>query len=358
MSKLVYIKITDAGGSVSPTFDLYANGITLIGNDVLLAELLGGYVAIAPDDTTFVSIIGTTGCGDIDLYCVSTTTTTTTGIPPTTTTTTTHDITKCLIGMSIECFYLDKYSDYQILNNTWYPKPTSPTDLHRFNNMIGGHDCDAALFYVKGNGVYIGDMLMNNDDSTRGYPEFATPSGNTTGVDYHNTWVPIMELNMSSMSRYSNIIITEQQAIDIAAESGNLFDITFTFECPMTPYNCHEFVSWVLIKDARGTILYNGMPNEGFATIDICQEYPPEPGLGLYYRMVNCNSEYCYITPEEKLTLEGTLGTFEIGDRFYINPLGYQEHLYTWENVLQYFDVLPPSCVISYLERTTDECET
>ena len=358
MSKLIYIKLTSVGTDVPTEYDIYSNGIDLIEADVPTSSLLSGYVISASDDTIYISLITDGGCGDIELYCASTTTSTTTSIPPTTTTTTTQDITKCLIGMTVECFYLNRYRDYQILNNTWYPMPTNPPDLSRFNNMFNIHDCDAALFYVKGNGIYIGDVLMNNDDSTRGYPEFLTPSGNMTGVDYHNTWVPIMELNLSNMSRYSHIIITQQQAIDIAAASTTLSDITFTFECPMTPYNCHEFISWVLIKDAKGNILYNGMPNEGFATIDICQEYPNDPGLGLYYRMINCNNEYCYITPEDKLTLEGTLGTFEMGDKFYINPLGYQEHLYTWENVFQYFDILPPSCVISYLERTINECES
>ena len=86
MSKLVYIKITDVGGSVSLTFDLYANGVTLIGNNISIASLLAGYTSTAPDDTTFVSVLGTTGCGDIDLYCLTTTSTT---IAPTTTTTTT-----------------------------------------------------------------------------------------------------------------------------------------------------------------------------------------------------------------------------------------------------------------------------
>lgn len=353
MSKSIYIKLTTVGVDIDVEYDIYADGVVLIEENVPTSSLESGYIVEAPDETTFISLVTDTGCGDIELDCSTTTTTTTT---PVTTTTTTIDISSCLTGLVIEAFYLDKSRDYELLNPLWYPKPGDPDELHKFETTIGTHDCGRALFYLKGNDIYIGDILINNNDG--GFPEIETPSGNTTGVDYENNYVDIMDVELSANSRYTKVVITSEQAIEIAATSPYSSTITFSFDCPLPEIGCHEFRTWVLIKDIRGKILYNGVPSGGFVTVDVCQEYNIDPALGLYYRMVNCNGDYCYIGIDNKINLESMLGTFEVGDRFYIDPLGYQEHLYTWENVLEYFDVLPPNCIIDTITRTEDICES
>ena len=150
MSKSIYIQLTSVGEDVSPTYDIYANGVILLEEDVLSSVLLAGYLVEAPDETLYISLITDTGCGDIDLECDPTTTTSTTLV---TTTTTTIDITQCLVGLVIEAFYLDKSRDYDLLNPLWYPKPPDPVERAKFDAAIGKHFCPRALFYLKGNGI-------------------------------------------------------------------------------------------------------------------------------------------------------------------------------------------------------------
>lgn len=113
----------------------------------------------------------------------------------------------------------------------------------------GGHTCDRASFKLKGNGIEIGDVFLNN----AGGP-----------LDHHN-YPPGVT---SGGSRY-NILpaITTAVAQQIAAISPDGF-ITFSLECAL-PTGCHTGTAWTTFK-LNGNTIYEGCPNNNFLTINPC----------------------------------------------------------------------------------------
>lgn len=113
----------------------------------------------------------------------------------------------------------------------------------------GGHSCDRASFKLKGNGVEIGDVFLNNGGGTLDHHNY--PPGVTSGG-----------------SRYSLLPqITTSLAQQIAAISPDGF-ITFSLECAL-PIGCHTGTAWTTFK-LNGNTIYEGCPNNNFLTINPC----------------------------------------------------------------------------------------
>lgn len=202
----------------------------------------------------------------------SSTTTTTSTSSTTTTTTTAAPIIECLNGLVIETIYLATTDDLALLPSGYnYPCPSG---------TIGAHGCNRAFFELYGNGVYMADSLMNNARGTGGA---ITYSGKKTCTDYYNTpdYLTGGAWTGHPFSRYSRTVLTEQQAIDIAAAGGGGTTITVSFLAAMTTYSCscdnnsqpHKDVTWLRISTAEGVVLYNGcISGSNLYTIDVC--YP------------------------------------------------------------------------------------
>jgi len=109
-----------------------------------------------------------------------------------------------------------------------------------------GHSCDAAIFNIYGNEVFIGKANLNN----------ASDSG----------------------SRIATFVLTEQQAVAIAQGSVDGETIGFRFECATDDPEfdagawtgeCHPGVGQLIILDNNGTELYNGCPDGSTIDIDV-----------------------------------------------------------------------------------------
>jgi hypothetical protein len=121
----------------------------------------------------------------------------------------------------------------------------------------GGHTCNAATFYLRGNNITIGTVYLSNTGLSN--DQFNYPPGVTSGL-----------------ARYNSLTLTTQQAQDIAASStgGN---ISFALVCATgIDQNfgfgfggCHTNVTWVTLKLNNETI-YSGCPNNNFLTINPC----------------------------------------------------------------------------------------
>lgn len=141
---------------------------------------------------------------------------------------------------------------------------------------IGGHTCNAAAFYLKGDAVNIGLVSLNNYGGT--YSATITP-----GIDSKN-YPPGVT---SGYDRYNVLSLTNQQVIDMAAASDNSGGITFSLVCA-TPAGvsyssyaagtCHNSVTWITLK-RNGTTIYSGCPIGDFIRINPCtgETDPPWP---------------------------------------------------------------------------------
>ena len=121
----------------------------------------------------------------------------------------------------------------------------------------GGHGCDAATFYLRGNTTTIGTVYLSNTGGSNDQLNY--PAGETSGGNRYNSFT----------------LTTEQsQAIAISSVDGN---IVFALICA-TPADidygwgiggCHTNVTW--IKLLRNDVeIYSGCPNGNFLTINPC----------------------------------------------------------------------------------------
>lgn len=115
------------------------------------------------------------------------------------------------------------------------------------------HTCNNATFNLKGNGIVIKPVYLNNaggstDSNNR-------PAGETTGPN-----------------RYNKITISRAEAEAIAnapSAAANGF-ITFSLDCALTGNaNCHQGVAWTQIL-LDNEIIYDGFPSNNFLTINPC----------------------------------------------------------------------------------------
>jgi hypothetical protein len=121
----------------------------------------------------------------------------------------------------------------------------------------GGHTCNAATFYLRGNNITIGTVYLSNTGGSN--DQFNYPPGVTSGL-----------------ARYNSLTLTTQQAQDIAASSTGS-NISFALVCATgIDQNfgfgfggCHTNVTWVTLKLNNETI-YSGCPNNNFLTINPC----------------------------------------------------------------------------------------
>ena len=74
-----------------------------------------------------------------------------------------------------------------------------------------------------------------------------------------------------------------------------------------------------------------------------------------YYKLLKCDGTYCYMEQAVKEYYEGLLGTFQSGDMFYGAIEGDSNYLYTWVGLTEVLETVP-TCLISGVSRTTDEC--
>lgn len=194
----------------------------------------------------------------------------------------TPPIAECLDGLIIETIYLDNASDIALLKPEYVPPPNSPTV------WIGTHQCNRALFEIFGNGVYIGASKLSNNGGVAGI-EVSPNEGIPVCQDFANTPGPITISGTwtgDTESRYSKIILTAEQALDIAlAGSPGSTSISFLIRGVLSYINSiprpvlldcggvesHLDVTWTRISLSNGTVVYNGLPSVGvFSTIDIC----------------------------------------------------------------------------------------
>jgi hypothetical protein len=123
----------------------------------------------------------------------------------------------------------------------------------------GGHACNAATFFIRGNSTYIGTVYLSNTN------------GNT---DLHN--YPPGESGLNNVNRYNEFTLTSEQINDIVSTTVN-DKITFALICA-TPANsdygygygkCHENVTWIqmYLNDMK---IFDGCPSGNFITINPC----------------------------------------------------------------------------------------
>lgn len=244
------------------------------------------------DDGTYViAVTSFTGCVkaiEVSVACETTTTSTTAEpicdvyaeivslcdeVEPTTTTTSTTNLEpliECLDGFVIEAIYMYTTNDYSLL---------PPEYVHPCYNTMGTHLCNRALFEVFGNGsVYVGDFRMNNNEGGGGG---ITPnSGNEVCRDYVNLPDALTGgyWGGSDKCRYDKITLTYDQALGIATATGGDVWVTFSMIPAMSSYSCtcdgqvspHSNITWVRMTKSTGEVIYNGCPEGGFVTVDVC----------------------------------------------------------------------------------------
>lgn len=235
------------------------------------------YIGERCDNATITEVFASTGPSLIGKvisyngYCweiVSTTLTTSTIFPVNTYNdcATCQEI-GCLENLKIETIYLELTSDLALLPAGY----THPCQIE-----IGQHQCNRALFEVYGNGVYIGDSRLNNDDGA--LSGATTINGTFICGDYDNTPALLTggTWTGSPLSRYSVMTINQTTAQAIAAVGGNT--VTFSLLAAMTTYGAscsfatvpHANITWTRITDSTGKIIYNGCPNGNIVTINVC----------------------------------------------------------------------------------------
>lgn len=225
---------------------------------------------IVPEPTTSTTTSSTT-CGiNVTILDYTTTTSTTTVAEPTTTSssTTMSPVAICLDGLIIETIYLHIPEDLLLLPEGY---------THPCQDQINLHFCNRALFEVFGNGVYIADSRMNNEGGSGGV---VTSHGTNICEDYHNVPDTLVGgiWTGNTQARYNRTVITQEQAIAIAAAGGETNSINFSLVAAMTTYNAtcdadinpHSNITWVRISELNGTVIYNGCPEGNFATVDVC----------------------------------------------------------------------------------------
>ena len=120
-----------------------------------------------------------------------------------------------------------------------------------------GHNCNAANFYLKGNGIDIGLAKLSNTGGSQ--DAFNYPPGETSGNHRYNTF---------------SLTTGQAQDIAIASVGGN---ITFSLVCATPPgvnYGqgigaCHTSAAHMIIK-RNGVEIYNNCPNGNTFTINPC----------------------------------------------------------------------------------------
>lgn len=121
----------------------------------------------------------------------------------------------------------------------------------------GGHNCNAATFYLRANTTVVGTVYLSNTGGIN--DQYNYPPGETSGGN-----------------RYNSLTLTPGQIQDITSTSqdGN---ISLSLICA-TPVDvdygwglgqCHTNVSWITLK-LNGTTIYSDCPDNNFLTINPC----------------------------------------------------------------------------------------
>lgn len=152
-------------------------------------------------------------------------------------------------GITVEALYVEQMSDVQLLPAAYQSTPTGQS-----------HTCNNANSEIYGNGVFIGNVLMNNDNgstsTTNAFVEMSTSSSPIAIYgDYKNTPSALTggQWFGSDRCRYSKIVITTEQAEQIAAaNTANPNVIDFVMQ--MLSVSPHSDITWLRISktDADG----------------------------------------------------------------------------------------------------------
>lgn len=218
---------------------------------------------IEPTTTTSTTVEATT-----TTTIEQTTTTTSTTVE---TTTTTLEVVTCLENITIECIYLDNSLDLQKI------QVYHPEYVHPCPEKYGFHYCNRALFEVYGNGIWLGDSMMNNLNGEGGGQ--TVNSGNFICQDYYNTPSELTGGVWEGhyQARYSKITLTYEQSMAVAQAGGGGSVIHFSFIGANTEEsfcdgdkNPHEDVTWIRITSSVFGLLYNGCPQGQFFNLEVC----------------------------------------------------------------------------------------
>ena len=194
--------------------------------------------------------------------------TTTTTLPTTSTTSTTSTtlspVAQCLSGMVIETLYLHSTADLVGLPLNY---------IHPYPDLIGGHQCNGALSEILGNGIFVGESKMNNNNGA--LAGNLTPLGTYICGDYDNTPSVINPTHSwNPLSRYSRMEIDLSQALDIANVSGgSTIDFAIVYAVDTYQSTCeiaHTGLTWTRITNSQGEVVYNGCPVGNFAQVNVC----------------------------------------------------------------------------------------
>lgn len=123
------------------------------------------------------------------------------------------------------------------------------------------HNCNEANFNLKGNGVTIVGVVPKTT-SVAGNVFLSNTRQSNDALNY-----PAGEAT-TSPNRYNEIILSEEEAEEIAALSTDGF-ISFSLECALT--SCHTGVAWTQIfLPGETTPIYNNFPTNNFLKINPC----------------------------------------------------------------------------------------
>lgn len=126
-----------------------------------------------------------------------------------------------------------------------------------------GHGCNDANFNLKGNNVLIKGLTPNTNPNVKGNIYLSNTLGSNDQRNY-----PVGEPQGTNPNRYSELIITQEEAQEIASKSTDGF-ISFALECALP--SCHTGVAWTQIFLADNPIpIYDNFPKDNFLSINPC----------------------------------------------------------------------------------------
>ena len=125
-----------------------------------------------------------------------------------------------------------------------YAADATPTSDGLTPKCAGGHSCNRADFYLQGNTTTIGNFTLNNGGGSTDMLNY--PPGVTSGL-----------------SRYNSIVVTPEQAVEMASTSVDGF-IDFKITPQLTNTNPHTGVTWIIFKLNGNIILQTCRDTTGF----------------------------------------------------------------------------------------------
>lgn len=219
------------------------------------------------------------------------------------------DTVNCLQNIIIEAMYVDNEEEVNLMNilkPSNYPTYTIPNVYD-----VGGHSCDKAFSELFGNGIYLGDINLNNvpefpfiSDQCIAYTEHSNTLIHQEGDGFYNgltesQWLyqgSTNNLNATELYRYEKIELSLNQAylIAISDEFNNennqiTFELKYAIDTAVEngdiESSCfggpHTNQTWIRVlrqeDDGTITLVYNGVTNNNIVTLNVCDLEDPNP---------------------------------------------------------------------------------